>query len=132
MTPEGAVKNKVKKFLTPLKPSVYFHMPVQNGMGSPTLDFVGCVRGRYFAIETKAGDSKPTARQELTATDISAAGGVAFLIDANELSLEVFKTWVREVLNDSAQADEIVSAYRRGPTSAFVYPTCETLVIPGS
>ncbi len=51
-TPEGKVKDKIKKMLK--EHGAYFHMPVQNGMGAPTLDFVGCYCSHYFAIEAKA------------------------------------------------------------------------------
>lgn len=127
MTPEGTVKQRVKKLLTLLKhKGVYFHMPVQNGMGAPTLDFVGCARGRYFAIETKAGDSKPTARQEQTAREVTAAGGVAFLIDGSDTSFELFKMWIEAVTCDSkadrASPDEVVGPHRCRPASSFVYP----------
>ena len=52
MTPEGRVKSRLKKAIKAAEADglcVYYHMPVQNGMGAPTLDFVGCVGGRYWA-----------------------------------------------------------------------------------
>lgn len=91
MTPEGRVKNKVKALLKQY--GAYWHMPVQNGMGAPSLDFVCCHRGRYFAIETKAGNKGPTPRQEATMNAIRAAGGLAFLV--NELTgLQVLEEWL--------------------------------------
>ena len=57
-TPEGKVKEKVKKLLK--AHGAYYHMPVQNGMGAPSLDFIGCHRGLYYGIETKAGNKQPT------------------------------------------------------------------------
>lgn len=85
-TPEGKVKEKVKRVLK--AHDAYYHMPVQNGMGSPTLDFVGCHFGRYFAIETKAPGKKPTPRQELTIDQIRQAGGKVFVIDGDTSDLE--------------------------------------------
>lgn len=79
MTPEGKVKDRVKKLLKRYK--VYYHMPVQNGMGAPTLDFVCCHKGYFIAIETKAGNKQPTARQEITMNEIRAAGGFVFLVN---------------------------------------------------
>ncbi len=73
-TPEGWVKKIVKEMLD-LHPRAYYHMPVQNGMGSPTLDFICCIDGRYVAIETKAPGKRMTARQEQTAAQIAAGGG---------------------------------------------------------
>ena len=76
MTPEGEVKAAVRELLK--EHGAYWHCPVQNGMGKPSLDFVCCHRGRYFAVETKADGKKMTKRQELTAADIIAAGGRVF------------------------------------------------------
>jgi VRR-NUC domain. len=83
MTPEGAVKAKTKRVLAEFE-GVYYHMPVQNGMGAPTLDFVGCCHGKYFAIETKAPGKKPTERQWRTIINIRAAGGTVFVIDGSD------------------------------------------------
>lgn len=82
MTPEGRIKDKVKKMLR--EHGAYWHCPVQNGMGSPSLDFVCCHDGRYFAIETKAGNKKMTPRQDNTANEIRAAKGLAFLVNEVE------------------------------------------------
>lgn len=92
MTPEGKVKNKVKGLLRCFP--VYWHMPVQNGMGSPSLDFICCVKGLYFAIETKAPGGKPTPRQEDTINKIQQAGGRVFVIDGD---LTLLETWLKEV-----------------------------------
>lgn len=91
-TPEGKVKDQVKKVLAEF--DAYWHMPVQNGMGAPSLDFICCVRGFYFAIETKAPGGKPTPRQEDTMDRIRQAGGKLFVIDG-DTSLLV--TWLREI-----------------------------------
>lgn len=91
MTPEGKVKAKVKKLLA--EHGAYYHMPVQNGMGKPSLDFVGCHRGRFFAIETKAGNKGMTPRQETTAQEMVVTGGAVFLI--NEVhGLSTLQDWL--------------------------------------
>lgn len=82
MTPEGKVKAEVKKLLK--RYGVYWHCPVQNGMGSPSLDFVCCADSYYLAIETKAPGKKPTPRQENTMLDIRKAGGFAVVVDGDE------------------------------------------------
>ena len=82
MTPEGKVKEQVKKLLK--QHGAYYHMPVQNGMGAPTLDFVCCIKGRFFAIETKAPGKKPTPRQELTMTQMADAGAAVFVVRDDE------------------------------------------------
>lgn len=93
MTPEGRIKEKVKKILK-ASPQCYYHMPVQNGMGAPTLDFVGCSFGRYFAIETKAPGHKPTPRQEATIAAMRAAGAEVFVIDGNEGQYKWLVSWL--------------------------------------
>lgn len=91
MTPEGKIKQKVKALL--LKYGAYYHMPVQNGMGAPSLDFVGCHNGRFFGIETKPGKKQPTPRQTQTMANMSAAGGMVLLV--NELEgWDVLEKWL--------------------------------------
>jgi len=80
MTPEAKVKASVKEVLK--KHGAYWHCPVQNGMGAPSLDFICCFQGRYFAVETKAPGKKPTPRQLITIAAIHAAGGEVFVIDS--------------------------------------------------
>jgi penicillin-binding protein-related factor A (putative recombinase) len=87
-TPEGKVKKQVKALLKQY--GAYYHMPVQTGYGAPTLDFIGCYRGRYFGIETKAPGKKPTPRQELTMAMINEAGGAVFVIDSEPDELEAW------------------------------------------
>jgi len=88
---EYLVKNKVKKLLSEF--NAYYHMPVQNGMGAPSLDFICCHRGCYFGIETKAGNKKPTPRQENTMNQIRLAGGLAFLVNEVE-GLDELREWL--------------------------------------
>ena len=92
MTPEGKVKEKVKALLKQY--GCYWHMPVQNGMGAPSLDLICCIKGKYFAIETKAPGKKPTPRQEHTMLEIQRAGGKCFVIDG---SLETLEIWLKEM-----------------------------------
>lgn len=100
MTPEGKVKDKTKAVLK--IHGAYWHMPVQNGMGSPSLDFHVCLPtiitqdmvghrvGLYVGIETKTAGKVMTPRQETTAKAIRAAGGKVFTIDGSTQELE---TW---------------------------------------
>ena len=83
MTPEGKMKAAVKKALLPYRQfgELYSHWPVLNGMGEPTLDCVGCYRGHFFAIETKAPGKKPTPRQLQTIAKMEDAGAAVFVID---------------------------------------------------
>lgn len=77
-TPENKVKAKVKALLKEF--SCYQFWPVQTGYGAATLDCIGCHKGRYFSIETKAPGKKLTPRQVLTIEEMRAAGGVIFVI----------------------------------------------------
>jgi hypothetical protein len=84
MTPEGKVKREIKKYLDALTLAgeVYYFMPVQQGFGKATLDFIICYKGRFFAIETKKPDPKHlvpkmTPRQDAIAAEMRLAGGVA-------------------------------------------------------
>jgi len=92
MTPEGKVKNLVKKLFEKYD-YLYYHMPVQSGYGAPSLDFICCHMGRYFAIETKAPGKQLTPRQEITVSGIKAAGGAVFVVDGPE-SLKEVEQWL--------------------------------------
>lgn len=78
MTPEGKVKEKVKKVLKEF--GVYWHSPVTNGMGKPSLDFICCHKGRFLAIETKTEKGKLTLRQEATIDEMQKAGAIVLVI----------------------------------------------------
>lgn len=105
-TPEGRVKTAVKRLLQ--GDGVYYHMPVQNGMGKPTLDFVGCKKvtitpdmvgkevGLFYAVETKAPGKKPTERQQTTIAEMEAAGAKVFVIDTTDLMLSEFHLWLSQ------------------------------------
>ncbi|RLA43275.1 MAG: hypothetical protein DRR04_10325 [Gammaproteobacteria bacterium] len=54
---------------------------MQNGFGAPSLDFIGCHVGHFFAIETKAAGKKPTDRQRITMGEMARCGGKIFVID---------------------------------------------------
>lgn len=85
------MKQKVKKLLS--DHDAYWHMPVQNGMGAPSLDFIGCHRGSFFGIETKAGNKDATPRQQTTMKHMRDAGGEVFLI--NEVTgLSQLEQWL--------------------------------------
>lgn len=94
MTPEGKVKNDVKKWLTSIgvwfagkpAPTVvtgWMYMPVSNGMGvSGIPDFCGIFMGKPLFIETKAPGkaSETTENQKMRHREIHAAGGVVLVV----------------------------------------------------
>lgn len=84
MTPEAKVKAKVKKILDEM--GAYYFMPATGGFGrSGVPDIVGCINGRFFGIECKAGSNKPTALQEKELRRITETGGVALLINEDNI-----------------------------------------------
>jgi hypothetical protein len=92
-TPEGKVKRHISQVLKKAK-SVYYFMPVQTGYGSPTLDYLGCSRGRAFAIEAKAPGKKPTKRQEAIINEMERAGMKVFVIAGNPSEYEALRLWL--------------------------------------
>lgn len=82
-TPEGRTKAKLRKLLTEY-PGVYTYWPVPMGYGRTTLDVLGCYRGRFFSVETKAVGKKPTLRQVLELNGIEKAMGCTFVIAGTE------------------------------------------------
>ena len=90
MTPEKKVKTKVVAILKEL--GAYYFYPITGGYGASGVpDIVGCYKGRFFAIECKAGKGKTTALQDKNIAQIIAQGGLAIVVhednmeDVNEL-----------------------------------------------
>lgn len=84
MTPETKVKKKVREVLKAL--GAYYVMPVTGGFGnSGAPDFVVCLDGRFIGIECKAGKGKTTALQEKNLAQIRSAGGLAIVINEENL-----------------------------------------------
>lgn len=93
-TPEGRVKKKVSELLKNT-PGCYYFMPVPGGFGMTTLDYIGCYRGRFFAIETKKPGGKPTARQNQIIGTMQVANAAVFVIDGDLTELEIWLSKVR-------------------------------------
>jgi penicillin-binding protein-related factor A (putative recombinase) len=84
MTPEAKVKKKVVQQLKLL--DAYYFYPVTGGYGrSGVPDIVGCYKGKFFGIECKAGNNKPTPLQELNLEQIEKNGGVALVINEENI-----------------------------------------------
>ena len=85
MTPEAKVKKVVVKHLKTL--GAYYFYPVTGGFGgSGVPDIVACYDGKFFGIECKAGKNKPTPLQEKNLRDIRKAGGVAVVINEDNMN----------------------------------------------
>ena len=95
-TPEAKIKARVKAVLSRYQ-GVYYEMPVPSGYGNTTLDFIGCWRGRFFAIETKAGGKKPTPKQKSIMERMVAAGGAVFYINDDLMTIISLVTWLNSL-----------------------------------
>jgi hypothetical protein len=84
MTPEGIVKKTVKEALAAFATEVDGFWPVPSGYGESHLDYVGCMRGWFFAIETKKPGGKVTPRQKARIQQVKLAGGKVFVIDGTD------------------------------------------------
>jgi Holliday junction resolvase len=95
-TPESKVKAKCTDLLKAV--GVYYFFPVANGMGRAGIpDIICCARGRFLAIECKAGKGTTTALQKKELAAIEAAGGVALVI--NETNLTLLGDTIKELLS---------------------------------
>lgn len=106
MAPEEKVKAQVKAMLSLARvaragrdPDAgpingWYYMPVQAGMGVAGIpDFIGCIRGHMFAIETKAdAHKKPTPLQSRNLAGIEAGGGTALVIHSG--NLDGLQAWI--------------------------------------
>jgi hypothetical protein len=102
MTPEAKVKKKVADQLKFL--GAYYFYPVTGGYGrSGVPDIVGCYRGNFFAFECKSGKNKPTALQDKNLTDINVAGGIACVV--NEENMMDIEKILKGIETDSRQLE---------------------------
>ena len=85
MTPEAKVKKKVVRILK--EAGAYYFYPVTGGFGrSGVPDVVACYKGRFIGIECKAGKNKPTPLQEKNLQDIEVAGGIAMVVNEDNIA----------------------------------------------
>jgi Holliday junction resolvase len=90
-TPEVKVKKKVVAQLKAL--GAYYFYPVTGGYGASGVpDIVGCYKGKFFAIECKAGKNKPTPLQQKNIDAITAQGGAALVV--NEENMNEVTEWI--------------------------------------
>jgi hypothetical protein len=97
MQNEKAVKAQVKRILQNHAGVTWWFMPPANGYGrSGVPDFVGCVQGQMFAVETKSGAGTLTANQMREIDAIMRAGARVWIVrEVNLATFEVeFNAWV--------------------------------------
>jgi hypothetical protein len=84
MTPEKKVKTKVVAVLKTF--GAYYFYPVTGGYGASGVpDIVGCYKGKFFAVECKAGKGKTTALQEKNIAQIIAQSGAAIVVNEDNI-----------------------------------------------
>ena len=96
MTPEAKVKKVVVQQLKDI--GAYYFYPVTGGYGrSGVPDIVGCYQGLFFGVECKAGKNKPTPLQEKNLKEISEAGGLALVVNEENMRMtrELLETYAR-------------------------------------
>ena len=83
-TPESRVKKAVRKLLDTY--GAYYFFPAANGFGRAGIpDIICCIRGRFLAIECKAGKNKTSGYQEMEIEAIRKHHGLAVVINENNL-----------------------------------------------
>ncbi len=101
MTPESKVKQMVKEVLKEY--NVYYVMPLGQQYGkSGVPDFICCMNGYFFSIETKAGKNRTTIRQEQNMNQIMKSGGSVIVID--ESGVGMFKHHLAEFFHTCSPA----------------------------
>jgi len=84
-TPEKKVKRNVVALLKGM--GAYHFFPTTGGYGASGVpDIVGCYKGLFFGIECKAGTNKPTPLQTKNLAAITAAGGIALVINETDIA----------------------------------------------
>ena len=92
-TPESKVKNSVHRALSDAGAyAVNYIGGMYANNGTP--DILACLHGRFIGIEAKAGKNKPTAIQMRNLRDIDDCGGLALVINEENLC------YLRECLHD--------------------------------
>ena len=92
-TPEGKVKDKIKRWLYATFPGIFEFKPVSNGMGKHGIpDYVCCVPltithamvgktvGVFVGIEAKTEKGKLSKHQEVRLAEIADAGGIVEVV----------------------------------------------------
>jgi len=84
-TPESKIKKRVIEILES-ETGVYYFFPAANGFGRTAIpDIICCVRGKFLAIECKAGSLSATAIQQRELIRINSSGGTGIVINADSI-----------------------------------------------
>jgi Holliday junction resolvase len=92
-TPEKKVKNACVAVL--IKHGAYYFFAPANGYGRAGIpDIIVCHKGKFLAIECKAGYNKTTLLQEREIVNIHKAGGAAMVV--REDTIDALEKWFEE------------------------------------
>ena len=91
-TPESKVKKACVAVIEHF--GAHYFFPPANGYGrAGILDIIVCYKGKFLAVECKAGYNKLTALQEREIEAIHKAGGTALVI--REDTIDLLSAWFR-------------------------------------
>ena len=83
-TPEGEIKDQVRKILDEM--NAYYFFPATNGYGRTGIpDVIACIGGHFVGIECKAGSKQPTALQQRELDNIEKAEGTGLVVNADNI-----------------------------------------------
>jgi Holliday junction resolvase len=100
VTPEKKVKQKVVAILK--KFGAYYFYPVMAGYGSSGIpDIIVCFKGRFIAIECKAGKNQPTVLQQRNIDVIKKNEGIAIVV--NESTIKSVQNILNEIGESNAE-----------------------------
>lgn len=97
MTPEGAVKARIKALLSSYDECLYYEAWVPSGYGKQGLDYNACAAGRALYIEAKRPGGDLTPRQRVTLRKAYLAGGACFIISTDE-GLAALARWLDKTI----------------------------------
>lgn len=97
-TPEKRVKDACLEVIKIY--NAYHFFPVTGGYGrSGVPDIIVCYRGRFLAVECKAGYNKPTLLQEKEMAAIRKAGGDTLVV--REDTVDLLVDWFKEMQHEN-------------------------------
>lgn len=100
-TPEGKVKREIKAIFDEF--GIYWFCPATYGFGASGVpDFVGCVDGRFLAVEAKSKYTRHgvTRLQQHNIDKIQANNGVALVV--NEDNLDELRNTIKELKDEKS------------------------------
>jgi len=102
-TPENKVKAAVVKLLKQY--GAYYFFPATHGYGrSGVPDIVCCIKGKFLAIECKAGKGTTTVLQDREINAIRTAQGIAAVV--RETNLDMIELILKELTHDRKEGDK--------------------------